>query len=743
MPTGITKGIYRHMEKVEVVLTGSQIALVPHTRTRTVGCAIFSSRSLATALALSMVPFAVSQPYIGETRESLDDSFSTTELSTQTLLQLGLSSYSEAMRLVPGMIVTHGEGIAPAVTYHGGQQDQPRRVQTFLDSLPLARSTISNVKWGSNPVDFDDVQFIQVTRGSSLMSFGSSAFQGAVNLISKDALDEEGGYIGAKIEDGGHHESAGYAQMLTPADLIIVSAHTDKNLGYDSDTAGNRGDDGERHERAYGQYQHFTDTGYVRIQSGAHHANAHPFINHNDFSRDRSRSYENEHYFFNATMRESIETAGTPLVTTTSLYASRFSDVFTYHRVYPNGFFFPESRAYDASPSLDLVNVITQYEQTGIPVLPMPTTSNDSALTNSLLARFITAGAQTFEMVPGTDVDDYKDETVAFDERLKWSDADDIFSSTLHTGIKRYRARSKTYYGGTFYDTTSFLAEKVTMRATPNLILGAGFVAQKKQSRDKVPISRQASITYRPLDNTVMRLNHSVTYRQPDNIEANVHWIQYVTFDPGHTDLDGNREATVFRTNIGKGDSLQDERLETVEASLRQKISHRADFELKVFHENMTNVIAEPFYYFYFNPTNDGHISNDGAEMSIDAQFAKSRLGIVYTYLDQESATIWTTPLYARHVGGCYAIFNLTDTLTLAVAHYSNSAISTGAYDRSDITLTSNFDFGDDELILQILAKRYNDHSNELFNPNAADSNMSYKTIDPAIRYAVNAEYRW
>lgn len=98
----------------------------------------------------------------------------------------GARSVAELMRLVPGFTTTPADQDAPRVTYHGlSNEGNSPRLQVLVDGRsqfsPLFQS---GVNWNLLPVALEDIERIEVMRGSNSVSYGSNAVQGVINIIT-------------------------------------------------------------------------------------------------------------------------------------------------------------------------------------------------------------------------------------------------------------------------------------------------------------------------------------------------------------------------------------------------------------------------------------------------------------------------------------------------------------------------------------------------------------------------------
>jgi len=106
-----------------------------------------------------------------------------------TIRQLGLRNIPEILRLVPGITVRKADGINYQVSYHGTNGHFPRRMQVMLDGMSLYAGLVATVDWREISVSVEDIERIEITRSPVASVYGTNAFSGIVNIISKDPSD--------------------------------------------------------------------------------------------------------------------------------------------------------------------------------------------------------------------------------------------------------------------------------------------------------------------------------------------------------------------------------------------------------------------------------------------------------------------------------------------------------------------------------------------------------------------------
>ena len=127
-----------------------------------------------------------------------------TVLDREMIRASGARNIYELFRLVPGFQVGLHTGNQPMVTYHGLSDDAPRRMLVQVDGRSIySPYLISGVEWNQIGVDIDDIERIEVFRGSNSAAYGSNAFLGVANIITRSPSETLGAAVRYRVGDSG------------------------------------------------------------------------------------------------------------------------------------------------------------------------------------------------------------------------------------------------------------------------------------------------------------------------------------------------------------------------------------------------------------------------------------------------------------------------------------------------------------------------------------------------------------
>ena len=154
-----------------------------------------------------------------------------TVIDRQMIEASGFIEIPDLFRLVPGFQV----GLSwrdhhTAVTYHGQSDGLSRRMQVLIDGRVAVGSTFGIIEWERMGLVVDDIDRIEVVRGPAGVAYGSNAFIGAINIVTRKAYDNPSWRIGATA---GSQDSAmtslQYAEVGDKYDYRVSASyfHTD------------------------------------------------------------------------------------------------------------------------------------------------------------------------------------------------------------------------------------------------------------------------------------------------------------------------------------------------------------------------------------------------------------------------------------------------------------------------------------------------------------------------------------
>lgn len=120
-------------------------------------------------------------------QSTTDTPMAITVLDRAMIEASGFIEIPDLLRLVPGFQV----GLSwrdhhTAVTYHGQSDGLSRRMQVLIDGRVAVGSLFGLVDWDRLGITIEDIVRIEVIRGPAGVAYGSNAFTGAINIVTRE-----------------------------------------------------------------------------------------------------------------------------------------------------------------------------------------------------------------------------------------------------------------------------------------------------------------------------------------------------------------------------------------------------------------------------------------------------------------------------------------------------------------------------------------------------------------------------
>jgi iron complex outermembrane receptor protein len=165
-----------------------------------------------------------------------------TLIDRQMIKLSGAKAIPELFRLVPGMHVNYFRGNTPTVGYQGLNGQFPQGVQVLVDGRSMYNPLFGGVNWRAFPISIDEIERIEVIRGSNSTSFGSNAFQSVVSITTTHANQTNGAQLKSTVGERGYQRSyLRFGDSFSDIDFRLSASHIDDN-GYDNNADDSRQD---------------------------------------------------------------------------------------------------------------------------------------------------------------------------------------------------------------------------------------------------------------------------------------------------------------------------------------------------------------------------------------------------------------------------------------------------------------------------------------------------------------------
>ena len=116
-------------------------------------------------------------------------------ITADDIRRSGLITIPELLRLAPGVDVAQINGNKWAVTVRGFNGLRSNKLLVLVDGRSVYNRLFSGVLWDEPDVMLDDIDRIEVIRGSGAAIWGANAVNGVINIVTKSAADTLGGLV--------------------------------------------------------------------------------------------------------------------------------------------------------------------------------------------------------------------------------------------------------------------------------------------------------------------------------------------------------------------------------------------------------------------------------------------------------------------------------------------------------------------------------------------------------------------
>ncbi|MDR3512604.1 MAG: TonB-dependent receptor [Caulobacteraceae bacterium] len=174
---------------------------------------------------------------VGKKPQRLADAAAALYVITQDdIRRSGMTSVPELLRMVPGLDVAQANSHSWAISVRGSNDIYATKLLVLVDGRSVYTPLFSGVMWDTLDLPLQDIDRIEVIRGSGGTIWGANAVNGVINIVTKKADDTQGlqasvttgtgsansGWIryGGKLSDNAYYraylEGSNQAAFVTP-----------------------------------------------------------------------------------------------------------------------------------------------------------------------------------------------------------------------------------------------------------------------------------------------------------------------------------------------------------------------------------------------------------------------------------------------------------------------------------------------------------------------------------------------
>jgi len=595
---------------------------------------------------------------------------SVTVINAEQIELWGARTLPELMKFVPGMFVGHADNENnTSVTYHTSSPNIMRRLQVLIDGRSVYKSAISNVIWDDLPLAIEDIDRIEVMRGPNAAMYGANSYLGVINILTKHPADSLGTRISLRKGNKGVKDIYMRHGLIIDSTSVRITAAINADEGFDGRDS----------------------TGTDALRDGRRHGFINAYINQeldDKTNLDVQLGYKSG----KTEMRQIDFDISPPDKTTRNGYTyGRWSHEFNVnHQSHLQFYWQKEERKQRkdvCAPTLTLDSDLGElYKENPewadavgyIPVLYSDPDSDFSqaeleAITNGLRAGVISTDYIADEL--GYDVTDadlistqnilnkVSDPSTLLNEiscgitdsdlseqriDIEWQDTirwNDEFRTVSGISYRQDSAYSQTYFNGVVNNETWRLFLNAEYRLMDSLLFNVGGMYEKETFNEQA-FSPRIAMNWLFSPSQSMRFVFSQAVRSPDLLESQpefTYTVKNLIVDGGGANYLNQSKAAFFQSQYVDEDeeSLTQEKISSYEIgyfSSAKFLNSHIEMDLKLFYEEMRDLVSDPITLQAKNITNDNEADVNGAEVQINTRFNPNHsLWVTYSYIDVDT----------------------------------------------------------------------------------------------------------
>jgi iron complex outermembrane receptor protein len=156
-----------------------------------------------------------------------------TVIDRDTIRRSGARELADVLRLVPGYLVSGFNGANPMAVYHAPIDETGSRNLVLIDGRPVYSAyQQGDTHRGMMGVLLDDIERIEVLRGSNSAAYGANALFGVINVITRHSADTPGVTVSYSGGSGGIQDNMARIGWGDANASFRLSAGRRKDSGY-------------------------------------------------------------------------------------------------------------------------------------------------------------------------------------------------------------------------------------------------------------------------------------------------------------------------------------------------------------------------------------------------------------------------------------------------------------------------------------------------------------------------------
>ncbi len=158
-----------------------------------------------------------------------------TIIDRETIRRSGAREVTDLLRLVPGYMVAGKTGANPTAAYHAPLDDFGIRNLVMIDGRSVYSSSYFGGTFrGLMGLLLEDIERIEVLRGSNSAAYGANALFGTINIVTRNTADTHGAEVSVTGGEGGINDKYARIGWGNEVANFRLSAGQRKDSGYGS-----------------------------------------------------------------------------------------------------------------------------------------------------------------------------------------------------------------------------------------------------------------------------------------------------------------------------------------------------------------------------------------------------------------------------------------------------------------------------------------------------------------------------
>ncbi len=113
-------------------------------------------------------------------------------ITREDIRRSGVTSIPEALRMAPGVSVTHLNNNIWGISIRGFNSQFANKLLVLIDGRSIYTPLFSGVHWDEQDTMLEDIERIEVIRGPGATLWGANAVNGVINIITRNSADTQG-----------------------------------------------------------------------------------------------------------------------------------------------------------------------------------------------------------------------------------------------------------------------------------------------------------------------------------------------------------------------------------------------------------------------------------------------------------------------------------------------------------------------------------------------------------------------